>query len=100
MNDFDFAADEFEDEQVELLEGEITGWSSQWGSGLAQLFIDGVPVHCDNACTVRALDGCFGGFISANNHCVDQNAIIGKRITYSVDALGILEGFSPVEEEG
>jgi len=89
------------DEEIEILEGEITapGFAGSWLSGLGALYIDGVPVHCENAPTVRALDGCFGNFI-AEGHTINNEAIIGKRITYSVDFLGVLEGFSPIETEG
>lgn len=82
----------------ELEEGTIIGFAGSWGSGLGVLmFSDHAPVHCDNAQTVRALDSCFGGFISPN-HAVNPEAIHGKRISFSTDALGLLEGFSPVEE--
>jgi hypothetical protein len=85
------------EDEIEILEGTITGFGGSWGSGLGVLFIDGLPVHCENASTVRALDACFGDVID-NNHSVNQDAIIGKRISYSVDFVGVLEGFSPLEE--
>ena len=83
----------------DLLTGTINGFRGGWGSGLGALIVDGVPVHCENAPTVRSWEGCFGNVID-DNHCVNQDAIVGKRISYSVDCVGFLEGFSPIEEGG
>ena len=44
--------------------GTIDGFSGSWDSGLGYLVIDGQPVPCDNAATVRALEACFGGVIT------------------------------------
>ncbi len=44
--------------------GIIDAFVGNWGSGLGYLVIDGQPVPCDNAATVRALDACFGGVIA------------------------------------
>jgi benzoyl-CoA reductase/2-hydroxyglutaryl-CoA dehydratase subunit BcrC/BadD/HgdB len=79
------------------LRGTITGFQGSWMSGIANLMIDGVPVLCDNGPTVRALEAAFGNVID-NAHCVNQEAIIGKEIYYSEDFMGMLEGFTPVEE--
>lgn len=78
--------------------GTIEGFRGSWLSGLGQLIIDGKPIMCENAQTVRSLDNCFGDFIDAPTHTVKQEAIVGKEIVYSVDDLGILLGFTPVDE--
>ena len=77
---------------------QIAGFHGSWGSGLASLtFESGRSVMCENGQTVRALDACFGDVIT-EGHCVDQQAIIGKDIVWSMDDLGILEGFTPACE--
>jgi hypothetical protein len=82
---------------TEILKGTITAFGGSWGSGLGFLAIDGIGIPCDNAPTVRALEGAFGDVI-APNHSVNQAAIIGKEIYYSVDDIGVLDGFTPVDE--
>ena len=78
--------------------GIIEGFHGSWLSGLATLIISGRPVHCDNAPTVRALEGCFGDVI-AEGHSVNQKGIVGKDIVYSMDEMGlILEAFTPTKE--
>lgn len=84
-------------EKSEMQRGTITGFRGSWGSGLGYLLIDDVAVPCDNAPTVRALDACFGDVI-AEGHTVNQEAIIGKEIYYSMDDMGlVLGGFTPVD---
>ncbi len=80
-----------------LYQGTITGFIGSWGSSIANLLIDGLPVLCENAPIVRALEGAFGNVIG-NNHCVNQDAIIGQEIIYSTDYMGMLEGFTPIED--
>jgi hypothetical protein len=87
---------------MDLHKGTILSFRGSWMSGLASLAINDerrgmVLVHCENAPTVRALDGCFGDVID-NNHCVRQEAIEGKEIYYSTDPFGILEAFTPVDD--
>ena len=79
------------------MKGTINGFSGSWGSGIGYLVIDERPVPCENGATVRALAGAFPGFISAG-HCVDNQAIAGKEIVYSVDELGMLANFTPAED--
>jgi len=86
----------------EIRKGKIVGFQGSWGSGLAQLVIekpDGSVdyVNCDNAPTVRALDGAFGNVI-AEGHMINNEAIKDKEIYYSIGDFGILEGFTPVEQ--
>ena len=78
--------------------GVIDGFSGSWSSGLGYLIIDGVPVPCDNAGTVRALDACFGNVISPG-HLVSQESIAGKEIWYSVGPCGVLESFGPIDSD-
>lgn len=76
--------------------GTIDGFVGSWASGLGYLIINGQPVPCDNAATVRALEACFDGVI-APGHLVSQESIVGRQICYSVSPWGVLEAFSPVE---
>jgi len=82
--------------KITFSRGIIEAFYGNWLSGLASLMISGKIVHCDNAPTVRALDGCFGNVITAS-HTVNQKAIKGKDIVYSTDGL-ILEAFTPTED--
>ena len=81
-------------------EGTIVGMSGSWSSGLATLLVEtdeGIDaVFCDNAPTVRALDSAFGGVIGPG-HTINVRAVKGKKIHYSVDLSGVLEGFTPIE---
>ncbi len=78
--------------------GKIDVFTGSWQSGLAVLVIDGEPIHCENAPTVRALDSCFGNVI-APGHSVNQKAIHGKDIVYSLDEMGlVLEAFTPTKD--
>ena len=88
---------------MEVNMGTIIAFLGSWGSGLGVLVIKSVDglvmeVPCENAPTVRALDGAFGDVIG-NGHTVNQSAIRGKRIYWSYDSVGlILDGFTPVDE--
>ena len=77
--------------------GTIVEFQGSWQSGLGTLWFEGEGVLCENAPTVRALEGCFGEVIAAG-HTVNQDAIRGQRVVYSVDAMGILIGFTPEED--
>lgn len=58
-------------------------------SGLWQLLFDtGDIVHIESGHGIRQLVNCFG-----------EKNIIGATISYDTDAFGILEGFTPIEEE-
>jgi len=71
--------------------GQIVGFHSSMGSGIATLAIAVEPqgyvahVPCENAPTVRALRDAFG------------NDIIGQEIEFELDNLGILANFTPRE---
>ena len=86
--------EELQQEGFEI--GTIQRFEGSWGSGLAFLLVDGVPIPCDNSQTVRSLDDCFGDVIT-EDHCVNQKAIEGKRIAYKMDDFGItMEMFIPL----
>jgi len=74
-------------------QGVITGFQGSFGSGIATLSVDGVPVYCENGPTVQALNACFGCI--ADGHTVDVSALIGQTIAYTTDDLGMLESFAP-----
>ena len=84
--------------------GTIFGFRGSWLSGIGCLIIHNDEgerelVPCDNAPTVRALEAAFGDVIGPG-HTVNVEAIVGRKILYSTGPLGVLEGFTPVEEEG
>ena len=87
----------------EIRRGKIVGFQGSWGSGIGNLVIknskNGVVeyVNCENAPTVRALDGAFGNVIT-DGHMINNSVIKGKEIYYSIGDYGVLEGFTPVGE--
>ena len=84
------------DATVEGIEGTIVGFRGSRDSRIAPpCSIDGVHVPCDNVATVKCLHACFGNFI-VDGHSYDENAIIGKRIRYTVDDFAVLDGLIPV----
>ena len=81
--------------------GTIVEFRGSWLSGLATLIIHNDEgereiVPCENAATVRALEAAFGDVIGPG-HTVNAEAIVGRKILYSTDPIGVLEGFTPVE---
>lgn len=78
--------------------GTITGFAGSWGSGLGHLLINGLPVMCENGATVRALEGCFGNVIGNAHNVETEGGHVGQEVYYSTDGMGILEGFTPVDE--
>ena len=87
--------DLLKENRVKQIEGTIVGFRGSRDSRIAHLVVDGVHVPCDNTATVICLDACFGNFI-VDDHACDANAIIGKRIKYTVDEIGVLETLIPV----
>jgi hypothetical protein len=88
---------------MEVHRGKIQLFSGVWMSGLAQLTIEDdrrglVVVHCENAPTVRALEGAFGNVIGEGHTVNPRGGHVGREVYYSVDAIGVLDGFTPVEE--
>lgn len=84
-----------------LQKGKLIQFSGSFGSGLAQISIevDGQVqmFHCDNGTTVRSLENAFGNVIT-EGHTANGNGYKNKEIYFSVDNIGVLEGFTPVEE--
>ena len=83
------------DVAVEGIEGTIVGFRGRRDSRIAYLVVDGIHLPCDNVATAKCLHACFGNFI-VDGHSYDENAIIGKRIRYTVDDFCVLEGLIPV----
>ena len=78
--------------------GKIAGFSGTWNSGIGYLVVGGTIVPCENTSTIRALDACFGNFIT-DGRSVNNKAIYGKDIVYFLDEMGlILEAFTPTED--
>jgi hypothetical protein len=83
------------DVTVEGIEGTIVGFRGRRDSRIAYLVVDGIHLPCDNVATAKCLHACFGNFI-VDGHSYDENAIIGKRIRYTVDDFALLDGLIPV----
>ena len=85
--------------------GKILEFRGSWGSGLGYLVIEDsktgqiLAVPCENASTVRALEGAFGNVI-APGHSVDpQGGHVGQEVYWSYDDMGLtLEAFTPVDQ--
>ena len=83
------------DATVKGIEGTIVGFRGRRDSRIAYLVVNGVHLPCDNVATAKCLHACLDNFI-VNGHSYDENAIIGKRIRYTVDDFCVLEGLIPV----
>lgn len=89
-----------------IRKGTIVRMDGSWMSGIGELVIDEqrkgrverVGVTCENAQTVRSLNACFGNVIG-EGHTINNETggHLGKEIFFSVDGIGILDGFTPVE---
>ena len=93
------------DMEVKVFKAKIVAFQGSWQSGLASLVLEdldgyGPPsVYCENAQTVRCLEGAFGNVIDDNHSVNPEGGHVGKEIYYSLDDFGlILECFTPVEE--
>jgi hypothetical protein len=76
--------------------GTLTGFSGSWMSGIGQLiFSDRPAVMCENAQTVRSLQACYGDVIDKGHTASIKSP---REIVYSVDDVGLLLGFTPVDE--
>lgn len=96
---------EFGDDAPEVEFGTIVGFRGSWGSGIGFLLLEDeegnpVSVPCENAATVRCLEAAYGDIIT-EGHSVDNEALAAGRhlIAYSTDFAGVLDGFTPIEEE-
>ena len=75
--------------------GEITGLSGHPMSGLWQLFTTAGMVHIGSGHGVRQLAHAFGATEGAGDL---MEKIVGQEIVYTVDFMGVLEGFTPIDE--
>lgn len=83
--------------------GTIQDFRGSWGSGIATLSIKvGRKVHqvaCENGSTVRALAGMFPDVI-APGHSVNVAALVGQRVRFALDEMGLMLGaLAPAEDE-
>jgi len=80
-----------------LHKGTIIAMYREKGGGISLLAIEDdlrgkVLIPCEGTPSARAFDAAFGGVIVAGRFSND--GIKGERIYYSVDTLGVLEGFT------
>ena len=76
--------------------GTISGISGHPMSGLWQLqFEDGNMVHIESGYGLRALASAFGAR-EGSGDLLDK--IIGQEIVYSLDFMGVMEDFTPIDE--
>lgn len=91
---------------MEVYRGKIKAFHGSWMSGIGHLVIeneDGVvmDVPCENAPTVRALEGAFGNVIGPGHSVLppEEAGYYDREVYWSFDELGLIfEGFTPVEE--
>ncbi len=82
--------------------GKIVGFSGSWQSGLATLTVENLDtgevehLPAESGPLGRALGAAFDAI--GPGHTIDNEAIRGEEIFYSMDEMGlILGGFSPVD---
>jgi len=80
----------------------ITGFEVNGMSGIAILKGVGyrgieLRIPCENPTTCRIFDDVFGDFINFD-YTVNEKAVIGKKIEVELDDLGLMTGFSVLEE--
>jgi hypothetical protein len=83
-----------------LEKGVIVGVYGSYGSGIATMIFEDNEVFCENGPTIRALEECFGNVIGEGHTINNENGgHVGQEIVYSVDFMGILEGFDIYDPE-
>ena len=90
-------------EQERIEKGTIQEFRGSYMSGLATLVIEdeygGIHyIPCDNAPTVRALEGAFGDVIGDAHDVKTDGGHTGKEVYYSTDFVGVLLAFTPVDD--
>lgn len=81
--------------------GKIIGFGGNWGSGLATLTLEDmdtgeiVSVYADSGPLGRALGECYDAIGAGNT--IDNEKIAGEEVYFSLNDLGLLEAFSPVD---
>jgi hypothetical protein len=84
------------EEEMEFQRGVISGIAGHPMSGLWSLvFEDGSLVHIGSGMGVRALASAFGATEGSGDL---EFKIIGQEIVYSTDFMGVMEGFTPIDE--
>jgi hypothetical protein len=81
----------------------ILAFHGSWLSGLAVLEVllangETLSISWVNGPTVRALDACFGNVIRPNHTVAIPAELRDREVVLSVDGLGILLAFTPVED--
>jgi len=95
---------EFIEQCPEVRRGRLMAFRGNWMSGIGFLVIMDddrgmIEVPCENAPTVRALEGAFGNVIGDGHMVKARPGFIGRRVYYSMDDMGlVLEGFTPASE--
>ena len=89
---------------MEIRKGVIKNFAGSWGSGLGYLVIEDSEtgqteqVPCDNGCTVRALETCFGDVITGG-HTANGKGYEDQEIFWGMGEVGlVLGGFTPVAD--
>ena len=84
-----------------IKKGILKQFNGSWGSGLGSISIevDGVvnQYPCDNGATVRSLEDAFGNVIT-EGHTANGKGYKNQEVYFSVDDIGLLQGFTPVGE--
>jgi hypothetical protein len=82
-----------------MKQGKIVEFVGTWCSGIAHLHIESdgiiIPVPCDNAPTVRALEGFFGNVIGPGHIVKKDGGHVGEEIMYETES-GILSVIIPL----
>ncbi len=77
--------------------GTLGKFHGSYSSGIAFIEINGSPVPCENAPTVRALEHCFGNVIQPD-HTASSRSFEGREVVYSLDDFGLLLSFTPADQ--
>ena len=84
------------EEEMKFQRGVISDIQGHPMSGLWSLaFEDGSLVHIGSGMGVRALASAFGATEGSGDL---EFKIIGQEIVYSTDFMGVMEGFTPIDE--
>jgi len=91
---------------MEVYKATILAFSGNWMSGIATLLLEdsegsggASEIFCENAQTVRCLEGAFGNVIGEGHTVNNDGGFVGKEIYYSMDPMDLLlECFTPVED--
>ena len=91
---------------MEIRKGIIQSFQGSWGSGIGHLHIkdsqtgEVQAIPAENPAAIRALQAAFGGVVAPGRSVDNKGGHIGQEIYWTLDDIGILSGFMPVEEAG